>query len=100
MVKVCNGYQDTLQTTCTGWTCGTAVLKVSKNAYGLEVNVPYFWYNPGPGDDRRRIETTVGSSFKWLCNGNDDSPSQSLLLKYRVLSEDPRTIRHLRAFNK
>lgn len=93
-VSICNGDIKYLEPAKSGWTTTNALI-LSKNPYGLEIEMNYdVWFNAGYGEDRRRIETEVASvddSYKWLCQAahQGSSVQQAMLMKYRVTSEDP-----------
>ena len=89
VVTVCNGDTLNLETVDTVGFGRQNALSVAKNAYGLEINVIYFWLNAGAGEDRRRIETIFSDtdgSFTYLCNAQMN-PDQAIVAGYRVEPE-------------
>ena len=98
VIKICNGEQQYYESACNAWGC-TAALILSKNPYGLEVDLNYdVWANAGYGEDRRRIETETvileDNSFKWLCQAAHQGATvkQSMIMKYRVTEEKDESV--------
>ncbi|KAL3894934.1 MAG: hypothetical protein SGARI_007600, partial [Bacillariaceae sp.] len=83
VVEMCNGDRFTLETVSTGFG-EIKALTADKNGYGLEINVEYFWLNPGNGEDRRSIETSFSDSDMWLCNAQMN-PDQATAVKYSIV---------------
>lgn len=48
-IEICNGDQKTLEYVSTGFGSQRALI-ATKNPYGLDIKLPYFWFDAGHGE--------------------------------------------------
>ena len=84
-VQICNNQNFVLEKVKGGASEYTALL-ASKNTFGVDLNLRFFWPF-SDGEDRRRIITQYDQE-KWMCNVKKEAIPQSTVLKYKVTVAD------------